>query len=758
MRHTLRIGMRERCKLGRLGRGVVVACVCWLALVMTGCGRVGVRLLLPRDAGPVIDVDSGPCVGSSCEPPMCEDPGSSPTEGACGCGIDDRSDSDGDGVPDCVDFCPGVPDQRDATQCACAASDADADQDGVHNCLDRCPFDNMKAGPGLCGCGVSDADDDGDNIPNCQDECPHDPDKTEPGKCGCGQSDQDTDLDGTPDCMDRCSGREGATYTADDTCGTGYCHAHNMPSTCMQGVENVCLPAQPLTATDATCDNIDDDCDGSVDEDFPAADDDCGMGVCASKGHVSCEAGEVVDTCKVGKPVGADDATCDGRDDDCDGKIDENFAVTMHACMPGACVANGTMACVQGVQVDGCMMKAQQTPTDATCDNIDDDCDGMIDDDFMTAATSCGVGVCARTGMRTCTSGSVVDSCKAGTRTSATDTVCNGLDDDCDGKIDDEFVVSATACGTGACASTGMRTCSAGKVNDSCVPKKAATSVDDATVPGNNIDDDCDGAVDEDVPACDTTPRKYEAGAYLNITVPGNCHNLTVRLWGGGGASGENEGTASGGDGGPGGYATANVLVAGSISLYVGQGAASGCSNGGSNAGSATYNGGNGGSGDGADGADGAVSGGGSGGRPSSGARGGDGHFGGGGGGQGNGGLGASGNGGGGGAASVLIVNGVRAAVAGGGGGGGGAQSITILGTIAAAGGGGGSGCRGNGQVESGNGGGGGGGGMCQGSSTQGGSGVTPAFSSDIPSNRARGGSSSCAAGNAGYAILTFSP
>ena len=284
----------------------------------------------------------------------------------------------------------------------------------------------------------------------------------------------------------------------------------------------------------------------------------------------------------------------------------------------------------------------------------------------------------------------------------------------------------------------GVPDCSDGCPADPGMAKTPTTMVDDATVPGNGIDDDCDGRADENVPACDTTPRSYEAGSH-SVNIPGNCHRVTVRLWGGGGAAGGSAGLAAGGEGGPGGYATASVLVSAPIQLYVGGAAATGCNDAGTNAGSSSYSGGSGGTSSGANGADGVVSGGGSGGQPSTGASGGNGYYGGGGGGagQGSGGLGGSGNGGGGGAASVLIVNGSRALVAGGGGGGGGAQSVSVLGSLSVPGGAGRSGCRGNGQAPHANGGGGGGGGMCLGGTTQAGWGIDPAFAGDIPSGRA---------------------
>ncbi len=101
-------------------------------------------------------------------------------------------------------------------------------------------------------------------------------------------------------------------------------------------------------------------------------------------------------------------------------------------CGVGACAATGSTSCVAGGVVDSC---TPGTPSsDANCDGIDNDCSGTADEDYVSQPTSCGVGACAATGSTSCVAGGEVDSCTPG---SSTAEVCNGIDDDCNGEIDD---------------------------------------------------------------------------------------------------------------------------------------------------------------------------------------------------------------------------------------------------------------------------------------------------------------------------------
>ncbi|MGM0577278.1 MAG: MopE-related protein, partial [Myxococcota bacterium] len=230
------------------------------------------------------------------------------------------------------------------------------------------------------------------------------------------------------------------------------------------------------------------DCDGMTDEDYQPEATSCGVGACASTGETSCAGGEVVDSCTAGEPA-ASDSTCDGVDDDCDGMTDEDYQPEATSCGEGACASTGETSCAAGEVVDSCAPGAAAA-SDATCDGMDDDCDGMTDEDYQPEATSCGVGACASTGETSCAGGEVVDSCTAG-EPAASDSTCDGVDDDCDGATDEDYQPTDTSCGVGACAATGQRVCQDGAEVDTCEAGVAGIETCDG------VDDDCDGVTDE---------------------------------------------------------------------------------------------------------------------------------------------------------------------------------------------------------------------------------------------------------------------
>ncbi|KPK01339.1 MAG: hypothetical protein AMK71_05950 [Nitrospira bacterium SG8_35_4] len=104
-------------------------------------------------------------------------------------------DSDGDGVTDDLDKCPGTP--------AGVAVDADgcpkdSDGDGVPDYLDKCPDTPAGVAVDSDGCPK---DSDGDGVPDYLDKCPDTPAGVAVDSDGCPK---DSDGDGVPDYLDKC--------------------------------------------------------------------------------------------------------------------------------------------------------------------------------------------------------------------------------------------------------------------------------------------------------------------------------------------------------------------------------------------------------------------------------------------------------------------------------------------------------------------------------------------------------------------------
>jgi hypothetical protein len=293
------------------------------------------------------------------------------------------------------------------------------------------------------------------------------------------------------------------------------------------------------------CNGVDDDCDAEIDEDvrtvwYADADED---------GHGDPETTtedcdppegwlETADDCDDADPTshpGAEEV-CDEADNDCDTEVDEGVRTTYYADVDGdgyGVLDTTTLDCEQppgfASEAGDCDDGDSAVHPSATevCNGIDDDCDGAADDDDPSVDTTTGsvwytdgdsdgygllsapVAACLQP------AGTVVDATDcddgaAAVNPGATE-VCNTVDDDCDGDIDDadssldlgsatSFYDDDDGDGYGDLADVELA-CAApsGTVTD-------ATDCDDgdsAVNPGatevcNTIDDDCDGDVDDD--------------------------------------------------------------------------------------------------------------------------------------------------------------------------------------------------------------------------------------------------------------------
>lgn len=219
--------------------------------------------------------------------------------------------------------------------------------------------------------------------------------------------------------------------------------------------------------------------------------------VSTDAGEVSTDAGDVSTDAGLGEPdmCLAEAEACDALDQDCDGLVDEGLSEGCGSDV-GECRA-GTRACVDGSFGGACM--GAIGPSDEACNSLDDDCDGSTDEALTQRCGSTDRGRC-RYGARTCSGGSF-GSCEGaiGPR----DERCDDVDDDCDGRVDEGV---SRACGTnvGICR-RGTQTCSRGAYGSCTGGVNPRTEIDDG------LDNDCDGSTDEGFPCENTRGQQVRA-------------------------------------------------------------------------------------------------------------------------------------------------------------------------------------------------------------------------------------------------------
>ena len=511
------------------------------------CGACGIVCSAPAATTACV---AGQCVISACTPGYL-DADKNPVNG-CECmvtngGVEicDGADNDCDGVID-----NGFDLQSDPNNCGACGVVCDA-----ANATSFC-------GHGACGftCKAGFYDADKKTSDGCEYACNP---SANPAEVCDGV---DNDCNGLIDGDDA-----GLVYTpADRTCyssAAGSCQTGL--TTCVDG-KLVCVGAGP--PSEEVCDGRDNNCNGVIDESDP------NLGqICYAAGVAGCDAttGVCVGECKRGALVCTSGSLvcggmitpkveiCDGKDNDCDGVIDNGFDTDTDPNNCGGCgqkcsFVHAIAACVKGVCVldpkdrEGACAEgwvdANQNPSDGCeyqctpdgpemCDGVDNDCNGLVDtadpglifpSNYCLQAGECAKapGGSAHAGWETsaaflvCT---VPSNAPAGTAPSwvcnypvtvqttplgqivAQETWCDGLDNDCNGVVDDAYVkLLGTQCNdpsstaVGACVRQGTWRCQADKtLPATCDFTGVAPAASPADEICDGIDNDCDGLVDE---------------------------------------------------------------------------------------------------------------------------------------------------------------------------------------------------------------------------------------------------------------------
>ena len=341
------------------------------------------------------------------------------------------------------------------------------------------------------------------------------PDKCKDGKLSPGE--KDIDCGGV--CPTKCS--DGYYCSGNSDCLSNSC------------VSNICCGS---TTTDDNCDDRDNDCDGSYDEDATCPQ--CHGAYCcdSSTGVFKPTSTICAVTKEYGCPWGTNSSYdagvryaytyCTGSSAICSGNsVNQPWLYftdcsTTEYCVVGSstcsvCVDNDRDS-YMGVQCDGldCDDNNYYVNPEANeiCDAIDSDCDGIVDENLTRLCGITETGACTLSN-ETCVTGSW-SGCSA---VFPTNESCDGIDSDCDGILDGSENLGLRQCYTIAnesYASAGI--CSYGYYNctDSGWSIDCIGDVAPAIETCNSLDDDCDGIVDE---GCEKLYIKNSIGGIITF-------------------------------------------------------------------------------------------------------------------------------------------------------------------------------------------------------------------------------------------------
>jgi hypothetical protein len=187
---------------------------------------------------------------------------------------------------------------------------------------------------------------------------------------------------------------------------------------------------QNVMASAEVCNSLDNNCNGQTDEGNPGGGLACStgqLGVCAA-GTTTCSSGAI----RCNQNVMSSAEVCDGLDNNCNGTTDEGNpggGVSCNTGLLGVCSA-GTTACTSGSLV----CNENVGPSAEVCDGKDNNCNGATDEGNPGGGAACNtglLGVCAA-GTTACTAGAI----KCNENVAPSQEICDGLDNDCDGRTD----------------------------------------------------------------------------------------------------------------------------------------------------------------------------------------------------------------------------------------------------------------------------------------------------------------------------------